>query len=1383
MKYLRYIFFSHRIKSQIHEVFVLSNVHTMASVETKYHIERLNNENYFVWKFKLRMLMVKEGTWFCIDLAAPAATETTKLEEWSKKDQQGLATIGLNVSDDQLIHIRNAKTSKEAWIALQEYHEKNTANSKVRLMKTIMRLRLEEGGDMEAHLSRINELFQQMVDLNTDVKPEDWKSATMLGSLPESYDTLVTALESRKESELTAAVVQSKLIDEYKRRKDRGELNDGNGSALKVMHKSKNKLSQFKKKDIVCYRCGNKGHYAKKCKAGDKEKKATDEKKLNLATERDECDTCCEFAFITNELKSGWFVDSGATSHITSNKALFKSLDTYYRDEVSVANGQVVDVKGKGTVRIEVMNKFDEQNVVVLNDVLWAPSIKTDLISVNKLNEKGCDVLFSKDKRCEISFNGKQVAVGLSRGGLRRLKETNRALIAGTDNKIEENTESGNSGCIHKWHRILGHRDIKVVKTLSKFGHVKGVKIIPCTDECKDCDDKCRVCLQGKMMRIKFPENAQRTENMLDLIHSDVCGPMKTASASGKRYILTLIDDFSRFTVIHLLEKKSEVFQKFKEYVEMVKTMFGKKPKYIRSDRGGEYVNKEFHAYLKQEGIQQQRTAPYTPQQNGVAERKNRTLVEMARCMLIDAGMPHIFWAEAVVAANYTQNRLPGRSILTTPFESWFGCKPKLDHMRVFGSECYVWISPQKRHKLENKSVHALFVGYDNKSKAYRCYDTKTGKILISRDVQFLHKRTKLEIKIATPARKYGKLNNSNDSICNDDHTVIVRYGMDAEQSELDSIEVTHDADDSFVDADVTLQPNAVSFTDSDAYFGGKETLMDTSAVENEENTHGNNDVQRSERTNKGTWTSTKFQDEIFSVKQATEEPLTYNEAIRGVNKDEWVKAMEEEMVSLRDNNTWELVDLPTNRKPIGCKWVYKIKRNEKGEPQRFKARLVAQGFMQKYGFDYDEIFAPVARQTTFRILLTVAARTGMKVVHYDAKTAFLHGELKEEIYMKQPPGFVANGKEHQVCFLKRSLYGLKQSARIWNQSVHNVFINSGFIQSKNDQCLYIRKQGDDICFVIIYVDDLLVASKNENMIKQCEQFLSSEFKLQNLGEVRTYLGIQVNKNKNRMFTIDQSVYINKVLKEFGMQNSKVSEIPLSVNYGKGDESELLRDNNDYRKLIGSLLYISTNTRPDIAASVAILSQQVSAPTQEDWNEAKRILKYLKGTVSLKLNLNVHGDKDKLIGYSDANFAECRLTRKSNGGFTFSTFGATISWRCKKQDIIALSSMEAEYIALCDAVKEAKWLKRLLNDFGVEINEPIILYEDNQSCLKFATEEKFSNRSKHIDIKTHSVKESIDTGIVECVYCPTDEMVADMMTKPLPKQKIQKFREAAGLFE
>lgn len=799
---------------------------------------------------------------------------------------------------------------------------------------------------------------------------------------------------------------------------------------------------------------------------------------------------------------------------------------------------------------------------------------------------------------------------------------------------------------------------------------VDGVQFDECTNECKQ-KMNCETCLQGKMSRMKFPRKSEnRANERLQMIHSDVCGPMQTPSPSEKRYVLTFIDDFSRYSVIYLQEK-SEVLEKFKEFVETCKTSFDAKPKRIRTDNGGEYVNRAFDEYLKQQGIEHQRTAPYGPQQNGVAERKNRTLVEMARCMIIEAQVEKKFWAEAMAMANYVQNRLPAKEIETTPLEGWHHAKPSIGHFKRFGSKCYVFVPDERRRKLDEKSVSAILVGYDVASKAYRCYVPSYGRVVISRDVKFVDKNCEWNAEEETATVIESEKSGANELL-----------------SESNERAKTEDDDAASNEAN----PN--------------EDIITPPPIPV---------IRRSQRPNKGQ-PPVRFMHEVNMIGDKLPEPRTFNEAISSEQKDEWLRAMQEEIESLNDNDTWELVELPADRRAIGCKWVYKIKTKADGSVQQYKARLVAQGFSQKYGKDYDLVFAPVVRPVTFRILLVIAAKENMRVMHFDAKTAFLNGKLDEIIYMKQPPGFTITGLEQHVCFLRRSLYGLKQSARVWNRAIHQVLIDANYVQSHYDPCLYVMSDHGEFCYVLIYVDDLVVASKCDDMIARCENILGSKFEIKNLGEIQDYLGLRIKRNSDGGFAVDQSAYIMKVATDFGLASAKASSVPMNVSYEKGGESELLVNNEQYRQLIGCLLYISVNTRPDISASVSILAQKVSGPNQEDWNEVKRVVKYLKGTAQLSLMLDGSSADESLIGFADANWAESKADRKSNSGYAFRLYNGTISWSCKRQTCVALSSTKAEFIALSEACRHAKWIRNILMDFNFNMGKPTIIYEDNKAA-------------------------------------------------------------------
>lgn len=489
---------------------------------------------------------------------------------------------------------------------------------------------------------------------------------------------------------------------------------------------------------------------------------------------------------------------------------------------------------------------------------------------------------------------------------------------------------------------------------------------------------------------------------------------------------------------------------------------------------------------------------------------------------------------------------------------------------------------------------------------------------------------------------------------------------------------------------------------------------------------------------------------------------------------------MDDEYRAQIENNTWELVELPPGRKAIGCKWIFKTKEDERGNIVRHKARLVAQGFNQKYGVDFDEVFAPVAKQVTLRTLLTVASRRQMFVKHMDVKTAYLHGKLDETIYMRQPEGYSMGGP-NTVCLLKRSIYGLKQSARVWNQSIDAVLRQMGFNPSSADPCLYVRRKGNSYTYVLLYVDDMLVVCRTEEEFKAIHQALRQHFNVTALGDVKHFLGIEIERDGNG-FQLNQERYILKLAERFGLENAKPSKIPLDPGYlqQKEEEHELrLPNNTQYLSLIDGLLYVAVNTRPDIAVSVSILAQKSSCPTQLDWHEAKRVLRYLKSTSNHKLILG--STADGLEMYADADWAGNHRDRKSNSGFLIRLGGGVVSWASRKQTCVALSSTEAELVALTEACQELSWLKKLIIDLGVNVSSPVTTFEDNQSCIRLVENGKIEKRSKHIATKYFFVRDLQEQQQIILKYCPTEFMLADILTKPLQHLRLKTLRDKLGV--
>lgn len=492
---------------------------------------------------------------------------------------------------------------------------------------------------------------------------------------------------------------------------------------------------------------------------------------------------------------------------------------------------------------------------------------------------------------------------------------------------------------------------------------------------------------------------------------------------------------------------------------------------------------------------------------------------------------------------------------------------------------------------------------------------------------------------------------------------------------------------------------------------------------------------------------------------------------------------MKNEIDSLYDNNVWELVELPKDRKPVGSRWVFKVKTNADGCIERCKARLVAQGYSQKKGLDYDETFSPVVRSESVRSVIAVASMNGLKLHQMDITTAFLHGDLEEEVYMKQPKGFVTQGQEHLVYRLKRSIYGLKQAPRCWNQALDAQLKRMGFEQSSNDPCIYTSTT-DGLMILAVYVDDILLAGESPQRITQVKADLGEHFRVKDMGELHYFLGVNVKQNSDSTeIWIGQPSYTQTVLKKFGLENCKPAATPVAqgTKLLKASEDSELFDATLYKSAVGMLLYLSGWTRPDIMFAVSNVARFCCKPTKEHWVAVKRILRYLKGTPNYGLMYcNKDGDRP-LTGFSDADWAGDVNDRKSTSGYLFMMSGAPISWKTKKQTCVALSTAEAEYIALSAATQEVTWLRQLLNDMLIQQAKPTTLYEDNQSAICIAQNPQYHTKTKHIDIKYHFIREKVLDNTIELSYCPTNDMLADMLTKGLTFDKFSRLRNLAGI--
>ena len=988
---------------------------------------------------------------------------------------------------------------------------------------------------------------------------------------------------------------------------------------------------------------------------------------------------------------------------------------------VKLGNGNTVDAIGIGTVDVVTLHDHNF-NEFSLQNVYHVPDLTNNFVSVSAMTRVGNVIAIFDNSGVKIQ--DKQTLETLGYGILSH----NVYLLACTINVplnflSKCNADADADDLFELWHRRLGHCSSERMMSMANKQMVIGM------DKINGKPGFCNGCIKGKLKRAPFPEkDGITTKNILDLIHTDVCGPFSTNSAGGAKYFVTFIDDFSRMRSVFPIAKKSDVFEALREFEAMVTTQTRLKIKAIRSDCGGEYLDHRVKNWMKQKGIRHERSVPHAHQQNGVSERTNRILCEMAVSMMEQAGVDRNFWAEAISAACYISNRLPTKATGVTPYEKWYGEKPNVNHLRIWGCMGYVLKTGPEKEKLTSKVKKMRFVGYDAYNKnAYRMWDEEKRRLYIRRDIVFLENDLNLP-------KKEIKLDASNDQL---------KSSNEEEHKEETNLRRSQRK---------TQQPDRFS------QWATEEEMQDLDTLQN------------------------SYMETLFNM-TTDGDPKSLKEAMMSDEAEKWKAAVDEELNSHEKMATWTLVP-PSNdsqQNIVDCKWIFKRKTNEFGEISRYKARLVARGFSQQYGVDYHETFAPVVRLNTFRSLIALAVHKNMVVHQMDVKTAFLNGDLNETVYMKQPPGMEEQGKENWVCKLNRSIYGLKQSSRQWNIKFKEVLEELGFTQSMKDTCLYFKK--DPLVFISIYVDDTVIAAESLAAVEDVKKQLAENFEMCDIGRLRQILGMKIDHGDNGEISLSQENYIRTLLKRFKLEDMKIYSTPSEHcvtlrKHGEGETSELVNQQL-YQSMVGGLMYCAIQTRPDIQYAVNIAARFCSKPNKHHMTAVKRIFGYLKGTVDFELKYE-HCEEG-FCGYSDADFARDIDDRKSTTGYMFKLSGGAISWYSGKQKSVSVSTANAEYIALGEAAREGLFFKQLFAEMGVEID--IEIFEDNQAAIAIAKNPVYYSKQKHIDVQYHFIRELVQSKQIKLTYCPTETMTADLFTKPLVRSRFQHFRNELGLHE
>ena len=946
-------------------------------------------------------------------------------------------------------------------------------------------------------------------------------------------------------------------------------------------------------------------------------------------------------------------------------------------------------------------------------------------------------------------------------------------------------------------------------------GAITGVDADVVKDDCAACDS----CLLGKATRQPFPQQAYPTQRPLEVVACDMFGPVRVPTLQGGyTYVFSLIDLHTRYTWCYLLPNKegSTVLAVLRKWHKQVEQETGLKFQCLRSDRGKEFVNSAIMSWLQEQGIKQQLTAPYTPQQNGVVERWHRTMAEGIRTLLVACGLPTSLWGEALRYVLWVKNRTSHSALpdSTTPCEMWTGRKADVSAARVWGCMGVVLLPDREQDgKFAPRGTFGVCLGVDEESKAWRMLDPNTGQIRISRNVDFLEQlswaewsqgRKGLAIKQQQP-----------DSLA----TLFPLVEGDRVSAQTPQLHSPHSVPLSLPPPVRT--PHAPKQTHSgDARKEAAPTLSQgsvqhfpTSSSEMSTHSREQQAPQHHEATSAaptGTQPATGMQlllgkkpsradteagfaaavlGAVYAGVGTGQEPRTLQEALTLPDAAEWQAGYDREVQAMKDNQVWdpELVDLPPGKKAVRVKLVFRKKTDAQGKVKEHKVRLVAKGFSQVPGQDFEETYAWVAKMTTSRVLLAHAALEGMHVEQMDVKTAFLNGRLEEEIYIQQPEGL--DDGTGRVYRLRRALYGLKQAPRVWNQEIGGYLCSLGFEKSPCDDALFVKVTADVPVFVLVYVDDLLLVSPQMQFLQDVKEALSRKYSMKDLGPVNTYLGIQVKRDlEGGWLEIGQEKYVRSLECRFSQELVSTRKVttPLAPDvvskirketWSKDEREEV--DPTAYRSLIGCLMYAATSTRPDLAYSVSFLAQASAQPLQIHWVAALRVLRYLVDTASVCLKYS-RDSGDELVGYTDADWGS-EVDGKSRAAQLFKLAGGAVSWQSKKLPGIATSTTEAEYKALSEGAKEAIWLKRLLGSLRGGAEQSVTVFCDNESALRLTKNPVLHQRSKHFKLAWHFIREAVADGDVCVEHVPTVLQDADMLTKPLSSSAHRSNMERVGL--
>lgn len=1313
--------------------------------------------------------------------------EARRWQQWADKENAAQATLLQTVGEGLRMALEDLDSAHAMWERIATTHRIDTVVERAKLNRKIDQLRLRDGAtadDMRRHLESYYKLLHTAKVMGiTHEAGED--AARFMATLPKSMRSLVRQFEVLPVLERTMETVDRVWNDEITYERDTETINAPAAFVVRPVRSPTRSrvpdrpIGRFggprPMKDmskVDCYNCGKYGHMAKECRSRPiKAGRARDQKpaetskptgristgfvgltKAEDVPERFESDV-----MYTGVEGNEWVIDSGATHHLTPSYELLKDVRVLEEPlTFSLAD------KGSSITAREVGSyvfKLSAGQTVTLQDVYYVPQAKASIISVGTMTRKGW-MFEMTASGSSIYQRGAHIGLERSRGmWVAKL----RSPEGPTGTIMEVVAPVIYRSPLEEEHQRLGHLGRAKLLEIARAGGTKhDVKDLE-KDNFKLTD--CRHCQAHKTTRP--PKNDESPRGML---HVDLGGPFDK-SAEGNDTMLVAVDDRTRARFVVPMNGKTHALDQVKRIVAKLDRQGSEKVKVVRSDGGGEFGSNEAKRWYDELGLLHQISPRYTPELNGVAERNMRTIKEMIATMISSSTVGHRYWDYAARYAAAILNKTTTSGTDVNPWEVLTGRSPNIQSIRRFGEPCFVQVPRGTRNKATFEVAKALkgyILGQDEQVSGWIVL-TEDGSVERSRDVR------ELTGMIPEASAYIEPIEEAQEEVIELGPTV-------SEDHESDNTDVPEAFPGDDRPADQPQEGGGVYRPGNWEYqLGGERRVIP----------EGDTNLQRGDRHRRppnrfegglhlveglewhGQGARSAYlaaEAAVFVAELETDDPRTFENSVRGVDGLKWIDAMNAEIENIESKGTWEEAELPEGRSAIGCKWVYKKKKDQEGKVIKYKARLVAKGYSQVPGIDYEETFAPVGRSTSLRMLLAISASEDFETGQADVEGAYLNGVLEEELYMEIPKGLTPKRTGCNCLKLSKSLYGLKQSGRTWWTELGEGLEEQGFDRTESDWGLYYRSATEthEAALLLAYVDDIVVAARSRSTITAVFAGMAKRWKITVLDEVSHILGLKVVRDRlTRTMHLSQAAYIESVVSRFPAVKPKTTPLGYrkteEVSTDDGDEAVGL---TGYQAIVGSLLWVAGCTRPDVSFAAGFLARHTAAPRQSHWDLAITCLAYLAATKDAGLVLG--GRKGlNLEGWVDADHAGCLETRRSTTGYVFKLGDSPIVWRSTRQSTVSKSTVEAEYVAASEATAEARWLRTVLATIGYP-QERTVLWVDNQGAIKLANNPSTHQRTKHIDIKYHFIRKAILDDEIILNYVHTGQQQADMLTKGLP---------------